>query len=139
MQGGWDSKYDKIAFVISGLTNNSNRLTTFFTTISIPLPRFLSLSKHLPLDLAQIACELLGYELDEFLKMTIDDVSAPSGAHVPVMFEKYCDDGMMNGSFALRNKAGQTVWIRFEAGIRPSGRMISTWTHYEIRDVPSME
>ena len=50
----------------------------------------------------QMACELLGYELDEFLKMTIDDISAPSGAHVPVMFEKYCDDGMMHGSFALQ-------------------------------------
>jgi PAS domain S-box-containing protein len=86
----------------------------------------------------QIACELLGYDLDELLKMRIDDISAPSGAHVPPMFERYRDDGMMHGSFALLNKAGQTVWILFEAGIRPTGRMISTWTHYEIRETPSL-
>jgi PAS domain S-box-containing protein len=85
-----------------------------------------------------VACELLGYDLDELLKMRIDDVSAPSGAHVPSMFERYRDDGVMHGSFALLNKAGQTVWILFEAEIRPRGRMISTWTHYEIRETPSL-
>ena len=42
----------------------------------------------------QIACELLGYELGELLQMRIDDISAPSGAHVSPMFEKYTDEGI---------------------------------------------
>lgn len=75
------------------------------------------------------ACELLGYTREELLGMTIDDITAPSGAHVPSMFERFVSDRAQAGIFALRHRNGQLIWIRYEASI-VDGRAISVWTHY---------
>lgn len=77
------------------------------------------------------ACELLGYTRAELLAMRIDDLSAPSGAHVPAMFHRYVDDGQMNGIFALRRKDGKFVRIRFQSSTA-DGRYVAYWTDYEL-------
>ena len=77
------------------------------------------------------ACELLGYSREEFLKMKIDDISFPSGAHVAPMYEQYVRDGKMDGIFALRRKSGEVLRIKFTSD-RSEGRSRATWTHYEI-------
>jgi len=79
------------------------------------------------------ACELLGYSRDELLRMKIEDLSYPSGAHVQPMYSQYLEDGSMKGIFALRRKSGEIVWIRFLAKI-VDGRSVATWTHYEVWD-----
>jgi PAS domain S-box-containing protein len=76
------------------------------------------------------ACELLGYSREELLQMRIDDVSAPSGAHVVPMFERYRATGEMGGIFALRRKSGEVIRIRFRATTR-YGRNVAEWTHWE--------
>jgi PAS domain S-box-containing protein len=81
-------------------------------------------------DVDDAACELLGYSRDELLQMKIDDISAPSGAHVPPMFQLYSDKGELHGIFALRRKDGEVLRIRFESAIR-DGRYRATWTHWE--------
>ena len=43
------------------------------------------------------ACELLGYSREELLRLTIDQVSYPSGAHVSPMFTRFLQDGSMSG------------------------------------------
>jgi PAS domain S-box-containing protein len=75
------------------------------------------------------ACELLGYSREELLTMTIDDISFPSGAHVSPMFTKFCEDGFMSGVFALRQKSGEGILVKFESK-RVNGRSVATWTHY---------
>lgn len=77
------------------------------------------------------ACELLGYTRDEFLKLRIDDISFPSGAHVRPMFSQFAEDGSMRGIFALRRKSGEIIWVRFQSKI-VGGRALATWTHYEV-------
>ena len=77
------------------------------------------------------ACQLLGYTREELLKMKIDDVSFPSGAHVVPMFEQYLKDGKMEGIFALRRKSGEVIRIKFTSE-RSEGRSRATWTHYEV-------
>jgi PAS domain S-box-containing protein len=77
------------------------------------------------------ACTLLGYTRDELLQKTIDEISAPSGAHVPIMFDRFKDDKQMSGLFALRRKDGQIVWVRFESSSQ-DGRNVATWTHYKL-------
>jgi len=62
--------------------------------------------------------------------MKIDDISAPSGAHVPPMFQLYSDKGELHGIFALRRKDGDIIRIRFESAIR-DGRYLAEWTHWE--------
>ncbi len=79
---------------------------------------------------SESACRLLGYTREELLGKTIDEISAPSGAHVRAMFDKFIDDHSMNGIFALRKKTGEIIWIRFESSLK-HGRSIATWTHYE--------
>ncbi len=82
------------------------------------------------------ACRLLGYSREELLALRIDDISAPSDAHVPMMFDKYVDDGGMQGIFALQRKSGEIILIRFQAHIK-QGRQLATWTHYRPMDDPS--
>lgn len=77
------------------------------------------------------ACELLGYAREELLKMRIDDISFPSGAHVRPMFSRFLEDGSMRGIFALRRKSGEIIWVRFTSKIM-NGRSLATWTHYEV-------
>ena len=76
------------------------------------------------------ACKLLGYSREELLRMKIDDVSAPSGAHVPIMFERYVKDGEMHGIFALRRKSGEVISVRFVSNVT-DGRRVAQWTHWE--------
>lgn len=82
------------------------------------------------ISVTESACELLGYSRQELLGKTIDEISAPSGAHVPPMFYRFREDQGMDGIFALRRKSGEIVWIRFESSVS-GGRNIATWTHYE--------
>jgi PAS domain S-box-containing protein len=79
------------------------------------------------------ACELLGYSREEFLRMKIEDLSYPSGAHVKPMYAQYLEDGSMRGIFALRRKSGEIIWVRFTANVA-NGRSRATWTHYEVWD-----
>ena len=79
------------------------------------------------------ACELLGYSRAELLGMRIDDLSAPSGAHVSPMFQRYVKEGEMNGIFALRRKDGKVLRIRFQSSIC-DGRYTAEWSHYEVWD-----
>lgn len=77
------------------------------------------------------ACELLGYTREELLKMRIDDISFPSGAHVQPMYSQFVEDGSMRGIFALRRKSGEIIWVRFQSRI-VNARSVATWTHYEV-------
>ncbi len=77
------------------------------------------------------ACELLGYTRAELLAMRIDDLSAPSGAHVSPMFQRYLEHGEMSGIFALRRKDRKVLRIRFQSSIR-DGRYTAEWSHYEV-------
>lgn len=86
----------------------------------------------------EAACRLLGYRRDELVGKTIDEISAPSGAHVPAMFHKFKSDGSMKGVFALRRKSGEIIWIRYESSIK-EGRNIAIWTHYEVSSFEQVE
>ncbi len=77
------------------------------------------------------ACELLGYSRAELLAMRIDDLSAPSGAHVSPMFQRYLKEGEMSGIFALRRKDGRVLRIRFQSSTH-NDRYVAEWTHYEL-------
>ena len=76
------------------------------------------------------ACALLGYSREELLQMSIEQISYPSGAHVTTMFENYQDAGGMKGIFAVKTKAGEILWIRYEAAVN-DGRMVARWYEYE--------
>jgi PAS domain S-box-containing protein len=90
------------------------------------------------IDVNESACKLLGYTRQEFLELSIDDISFPSGAHVDPMYKQFLKKGSMSGIFALRRKSGEAIMVRFEAG-RIDGRSIATWTHYQPLQQPSEE
>jgi PAS domain S-box-containing protein len=83
------------------------------------------------------ACALLGYSREELLKMKIDDISFPSGAHVAPMYAQYVREGKMDSIFALRRKSGEVIRIRFTSE-RREGRSHATWTHYEVWREPEL-
>ncbi len=82
------------------------------------------------IDVNDAACKLLGYTRQEFLTLTIDDISFPSAAHVAPMHQQFLRNGAMSGIFALRRKSGEAILIKFESG-QIEGRSIATWTHYQ--------
>ena len=90
------------------------------------------------IDVNQVACELLGYSREELLGKTIEDLSYPSGAHVPPMYAQFIKDGAMDGIFALQRKTGEIIRIRFRSGVE-GGRLRATWPHYELLDPPEAD
>ena len=94
------------------------------------LPRYIEVNDS--------ACELLGYTRQEFLELSIDDISFPSGAHVHPMYSQFLSKGSMSGIFALRRKSGGAIMVRFESE-RVDGRSIAIWTHYQPLEQPSEE
>jgi PAS domain S-box-containing protein len=80
------------------------------------------------------ACELLGYSRDELLRLHIDDIAFPSGAHVKPMYAKFMNDGSMQGIIALKRKSGEAIRVSYRARTE-DGRSRATWTHYEVWNV----
>ncbi len=81
------------------------------------------------IDVDQAACELLGYSRDELLAMSIDDVCAPSGAHVRPMFDMFVTRKKMEGLIALRKKTGEMIWVRYTSTFN-DGRYVAVWTDW---------
>jgi PAS domain S-box-containing protein len=79
-------------------------------------------------EVTDAVCELLGYTREQMLAMRIDDISAPSGAHAPAMFDKFVNDGKMRGWYLLKDSAGREVHIDFVAEALPDGRYRAEWT-----------
>ena len=80
------------------------------------------------IDVNDAACELLGYSREELLKMRIEDISYPSGAHVKPMYSQYLEDGSMRGIFALRRKSGEIIWVRSAKLVNGHSRSVSRTT-----------
>ncbi|HZU22416.1 MAG TPA: PAS domain S-box protein [Terriglobales bacterium] len=70
-------------------------------------------------------CDLLGYDREDLLGMSIDDVTYPKSADVPAQFEAYRRDGEQHGRFLLRHRSGSPVAVGFAARVLPDGCMVS--------------
>lgn len=81
-------------------------------------------------------CRLLGYSRAELLKMTIDEVTAPELANdVPVKFEKYVQQGFLNGEHLLAGRDGSCIPIRYESRVFADGCMVARWEPLEKSSV----
>ncbi|MCU1284602.1 MAG: response regulator receiver protein [Acidobacteriales bacterium] len=74
------------------------------------------------------ACDLLGYARPELLGMRIEDVSVPGSERVVEMFEKYLEDGLMEGEFVLRHRMGSHIPIHFWSKAYKDGCLAASWT-----------
>ncbi len=71
-------------------------------------------------------CQLLGYERQELLASTIDNVSFHA-AEVSKLFAEYLQRGQMNGEFVLRHKTGAPIPIRYRAFVFNDGCTAAIW------------
>lgn len=72
------------------------------------------------------ACRLLGYDRQEMLARTIDEVSFHAG-EVSQLFAEYLRRGEMNGEFVLRHKTGTPIPIRYRAVVFADGCTAAVW------------
>jgi PAS domain-containing protein len=71
-------------------------------------------------------CRLLGYDRQELLARTIDEVSFHAG-EVSKLFAEYLQRGEMNGEFVLRHKTGTPIPIRYRAFVFADGCTAAVW------------
>ncbi len=71
-------------------------------------------------------CRLLGYDRQELLASSIDNVSFHA-AEVSKLFAEYLQRGEMNGEFVLRHKAGTPIPIRYRAFVFTDGCTAAVW------------
>jgi hypothetical protein len=71
-------------------------------------------------------CHLLGYDRQELLARTIDEVSFHSG-EVSKLFAEYLRRGEMDGEYVLRHKTGTPIPIRYRAFVFADGCTAAIW------------
>lgn len=75
-------------------------------------------------------CRLLGYDRQEFLASTIENVSFHP-AEVSKRFAEYLQRGQMKGEFVLRHKTGTPIPIRYRAFVFSDGCTAAVWEPIE--------
>jgi PAS domain-containing protein len=78
------------------------------------------------LDCTEGVCRLLGYEREELMARTIDDISFHDD-QTSELFAEYLRRGQMDGEYVLRHKSGTPVPIRYRAFVFPDGCMAAIW------------
>lgn len=86
------------------------------------------------IDVSQSVCDLLGYSREEMLTKTIDDISAPSGAHTASMFQRFAETGRMRGWYLLRHRNGHLIEIDYVAEALPDGTFRACWFPRGVRE-----
>jgi|SRR5450432_2129074 hypothetical protein len=77
-------------------------------------------------DCSEGVFHLLGYTRDEFLQMTIDDVSY-SGSEVSTLFAQYLRSGNMEGDYVLQRKDRTPVLVHYRAFVFSDGCKAAVW------------
>jgi PAS domain-containing protein len=77
-------------------------------------------------DCTEGVCRLLGYQREELMKRTIDDVSFQSD-QISKLFAEYLRRGQLDGEYVLRHQSGTPVPIRYRAFVFPDGCMAAIW------------
>ena len=62
----------------------------------------------------------------ELLNMTVDDVSYRS-ERVPVLFERYVEQGKLDGQYILKHRNGKPIFISYRAHAFPDGCLAAVW------------
>src|SRR3954463_6471405 len=78
-------------------------------------------------DVTDGVCQLVGYEKEELLRMSIGALTHPSVSNAPQLFEQYVRDGFQEGNFVLQHKSGAPVHIRYRAKILKDGSYAAEW------------
>jgi PAS domain-containing protein len=75
---------------------------------------------------SQGVCELLGYSESGILSKTIDQLSYFT-SDVPTMFDRFVQEGALDGLYLLRHKDGQPISIRFRSWTFADGCLAAVW------------
>jgi len=77
-------------------------------------------------DCTEGVCRLLGYEREELLARTIDNISFHDD-QISRLFMEYLQQGRMDGEYVLKHKSGTPVPIRYRAFVFPDGCLAAVW------------
>jgi len=81
-------------------------------------------------DCSDAVCELLGYDRSEILNKTIDDLSFDRTS-VFRLFEKYVQEGLQDGEYILKDKAGKPLLIKYRAWVFNDHCNAAAWSPAE--------
>jgi PAS domain S-box-containing protein len=72
------------------------------------------------IEVSDAFCQALGYERDELIGRTFDEVTAPGTNDIPIVFELFLRNGYMHGVWVLLDRSGSTrIVVRYEAWLNP--------------------
>jgi PAS domain-containing protein len=78
-------------------------------------------------DFTDPVCALLGYSREELLQKSVEDVSYKM-TNVPRIFDRFLQQGKMEGDYVLRHKDGGAIPIHYRALSFPDGCNAAIWT-----------
>jgi PAS domain S-box-containing protein len=64
-------------------------------------------------------CDLVGYQREELIGKTYDEITAPSTNDIPIVFGLFVKNGYMHGLWMLVHRRGTHILVRYEAWMRP--------------------
>jgi PAS domain S-box-containing protein len=70
------------------------------------------------LEVSDSFCNLVGYQREELIGKTYDEISAPSTNDIPIVFRLFIKNGYMHGLWMLVHRRGNAILVRYEAWVR---------------------
>ena len=64
-------------------------------------------------------CQLVGYQRQELIGKTYDELSAAGTNDIPIVFELFAKNGYMHGLWMLVHRTGARILVRYESWVRP--------------------
>ena len=64
-------------------------------------------------------CQLLGYQRNELIGKTYDEVSASGTNDIPAVFRLFIKNGYMYGLWMLVHRRGTPILVKYESWVRP--------------------
>ena len=64
-------------------------------------------------------CRLVGYQREDLIGKTYDEVSAPGTNDIPIVFGLFIKNGYMHGLWMLVHRTGARILVRYESWVRP--------------------
>ena len=94
-------------------TDHAARVQPEFVTVVNSQRRFVEVSPAF--------CKLLGYNEDELLGKSYDEVTVPRTNNIPLILNIFLKVGHMSGIWVFAHKRGTKLFVRYEAYIRKDG------------------
>jgi PAS domain S-box-containing protein len=80
---------------------------------------------HRYIEVSDSFCQLLGYQREELIGKTYDEISVSGTNDIPTVFRLFIKNGYMHGLWMLVHRRGNPILVKYESWVRPDSQIES--------------